>query len=358
MSAGVPASVVVAEYQAELAENYAIVTSITLAGYEYLLGLDHEYRLLFRRKWTAVTWLSIANRYFMLAVVITAVMPIGAGRLFYRCHNVPLSNLISSVPLLPMVIAALFSALRVFALLERSVAVAAFVLLLGLVPVATNAVGINRTTYEYVDDPVLGASCYVGLGTRLAVIVADIVVVAVTWLKTYQQVRQAYSIGLRGVSSTLLKDGSIYFIALLVLNVVQLIIEILPTSVVGNPVAYVTNIIQRILISRFLINLRQAGEGANNSTTLTSFSQFSAPNFRLPSLAAESVIGPIGEQLDFGEQQTWDEDSENAALSEDTTAVATGNDDEEKPESVSAPGAPHSIIQELCCERRAGEGYD
>lgn len=49
----------------------------------------------------------------------------------------------------------------------------------------------------------------VGMGTRLAVIIADSIVVLATWLKTYQQVKQASSLGMSGISAIFLRDGMI-----------------------------------------------------------------------------------------------------------------------------------------------------
>ena len=47
----------------------------------------------------------------------------------------------------------------------------------------------------------------VALATRLSLVVADIMVVAITWAKTFRQSRQARTFGIRGVSATLLLDG-------------------------------------------------------------------------------------------------------------------------------------------------------
>lgn len=47
------------------------------------------------------------------------------------------------------------------------------------------------------------------LSTRLAVIVADVIVLAVTWYKTFNTVKRASSIGLSvKISETLLQDGA------------------------------------------------------------------------------------------------------------------------------------------------------
>ena len=55
--------------------------------------------------------------------------------------------------------------------------------------------------------------------------------------------------------------------------------------------------LQPILISRFLINLRQASDPAQDANT-TNFSRFSAPGFQVP--AVDTFVGNMGESLDFG----------------------------------------------------------
>ncbi|KAF7791147.1 hypothetical protein EIP86_002158 [Pleurotus ostreatoroseus] len=74
MSTTVPDSVIVAEYRANLADNYATCLTTTLACYEFFLLLEHEIFLL-RRKWTGITWLFLANRYLLIAFVITMIAP-------------------------------------------------------------------------------------------------------------------------------------------------------------------------------------------------------------------------------------------------------------------------------------------
>ena len=46
------------------------------------------------------------------------------------------------------------------------------------------------------------------LCTRLSLIIADLLVIVLTWVKTYRHVRQASSLQMRvGISATLLRDG-------------------------------------------------------------------------------------------------------------------------------------------------------
>ncbi|KAJ3534848.1 hypothetical protein NM688_g7070 [Phlebia brevispora] len=177
-----------------------------------------------------------------------------------------------AVELVPLLLTAVFSALRTLALLNRGYvgyATSGLVLACGLVPVATNCYRLSTvSSYVYVNDPTLGASCYGFSGLRAAV-----------------------------NTRILLEYGSIYFILALALNVAQLLFSTVQALAPAGPIA----VLQPILISRFIINLRNAepGSGGNHNSGADSFSRFSVPQFRMPALAAESIIGPMSEPLDF-----------------------------------------------------------
>ncbi|KAJ3527478.1 hypothetical protein NM688_g8122 [Phlebia brevispora] len=292
-----------------------------LAGYEYFITFEHEYYFVWQSKRTSATWLLLANRYSMLVAAILPAMPSSPG----------FSNVITGAPalhlqwstavlgLLPTMVAAVFSALRVYALLRRSAAryvLGVFVLLLSLVPVITNIYAPSKATFFYVNDPVLGSTCYgnttisnsanFSLCTRLAVILADLIVVVVTWVKTFSHVRQAASVNMQGLSATLLRDGSIYFFALLALNVAQLLVETIPAWQNGNPIAYISPIVQPVLISRFLINLRRPDSIESiESMMSTDPSKSTTIHFKAPN-RLDSVIGPMDQPVDRDEDM-WDE---------------------------------------------------
>ncbi|KAJ3559284.1 hypothetical protein NM688_g433 [Phlebia brevispora] len=185
--------------------------------------------------------------------------------LFQGCQNITFQNLLAVLQLSPVLISALFSALRTFAVLNRNYVVSSLVLALGLVPVFTNLPVLNKEIFYYVDDPILGSSCY----------------------------------GMSGLSST--ADLSV----LLILNVTQLVMGVIPDLTEGNPVAIISNIIQPILVSRFLINLRHVNESLEGGTALSS-THFSDPRFRSQAtITIDEIIGPMGGPLEHGNRALW-----------------------------------------------------
>ncbi|KAJ3556589.1 hypothetical protein NM688_g1944 [Phlebia brevispora] len=246
---------------------------------------------------------------------------------------------------------AAFSALRVFALLGRNCLAFVLVLTLGLVPAAVDLYTIRFSSFHYVDDPVLGSSCYtkihlptsvllrdrfsVGLAGRICWLVSETAVLIVTWIKTFRHVQEAYrarlyaqcgEILLRdGARSSSLPDhgqlncssakGSLYFASLLLLNAAELLIEQYPDFKYSDPIAAIYQAAQSILISRFLINLRLVN--TRRDEELDS-SRSSVLKFLV--LSVDTVVGNMGEDLDYGRGITWNEaggDGEEAGVFQD-----------------------------------------
>ncbi|KAF7798787.1 hypothetical protein EIP86_010012 [Pleurotus ostreatoroseus] len=167
----------------------------------------------------------------------------------------------------------------------------------------------------------------------------DVLVVAITWTKSCKTVRQGASFGVQGVSAVLLRDALKTSRILLILNIVQLIIEIMPATLeTVDLLPNLTTVVQSILISRFLVNLRQSGGGptaANNFARLRSLSRFSVPNFHIPTME-ESVINPMGGPL---EATDADQDGFGEVLDNDAVDEIEDSDPESSNADKSSPVA-------------------
>ena len=81
--------------------------------------------------------------------------------------------------------------------------------------------------------------------------------------------------------------------------------------------------LQPILVSRFLVNLRQA-DVPEGSGAVARFSQFSVPNFRVPTM--QTIVGNMGEPHEHGVREDYEE--ENAmADNADRLATSSSGDD-------------------------------
>ncbi|KAJ3553445.1 hypothetical protein NM688_g3610 [Phlebia brevispora] len=347
MSASTPDSVSIADYDADLNYNYTAFASFTVVCYELIITFQHEYEFVWKRKWSAATWLFLANRYLVLAVMIAEVVPssprVSTSTIIrtvskqchpychQTCSNPSLQIFASALLELPVVPVAgtfsyashawqiiehssAFSALRVFALLDHAYIVFAFVLILGVAP-------FGLDLYYFTVR-------YASLAMALCTITADIIAIAITWIKTYRHVREASSVGIRvGFGATLLQygtspafldecrlisipsEGTLYFIILCISNLAQGL-SLFPLFEAIEPANVLLNIFPNIVLSRFLINLRQVDSAPSSSVVRSS--QFSTPNFRVPSIP--NIIGNLGEPLVHHEENVENEERFNTEL--------------------------------------------
>ncbi|KAI0740430.1 hypothetical protein C8Q76DRAFT_192952 [Earliella scabrosa] len=142
--------------------------------------------------------------------------------------------------------------------------------------------------------------------SKASLILADIIVIAVTWVKLGRRTR-----GLSGKHSLmhiLLRDGTIYFICLLTLNALDLTLSEL--SIAGSSpytISYLvlfTEPLTAVLISRFMLNL-QAVDQRTRSSTPDDMESYTGTG----SLLFERVVGSLGSSdlSDSGASATVDE---------------------------------------------------
>ncbi|KAJ3553352.1 hypothetical protein NM688_g3658 [Phlebia brevispora] len=325
---------IAAAYEINLVYNYSVFAALTVVSYEFCLTFADE----------------------------------------YKCDNSSLEVFSNVLFELPTFILAAFSALRVFALLGRDYRVATCVFLLGLAPVVLNLYQSSQVTWYYIDDPVLGPSCYyqvlksssfvfetnvitavirlkystATLAGVLCTITADIISIVITWIKTYLHVREASSVGIQvGFGATLLEYAYIQLTftvqitdpmssnrVLCIVNLTGGFTMLIPALQSANPVSPFTYVLPNIMLSRFLLNLRQARH--RESGDLARFSQFSAPNFRMPSLS--NIIGNLGEPLAAaGEDILEDEPRVDAEIREDCDDAFSSSGGEEQASGVLYP---------------------
>ncbi|KAJ3546144.1 hypothetical protein NM688_g5546 [Phlebia brevispora] len=350
-------SAVIAAYEESLTVNYCVYATLVIVCYEHLITIASEYELLWQRKWTGATWLFVVNRYILLASVVTQVTPVNAQP--QTCENAPLRYFTSLIFLLPIFISAAFSALRVFALLDRAYITAGCTLFLGLAPLGILLYENVYVAYYYVNDSVLGSSCYaIGLLTRpvafgakgLAVsiaitvttISADLIAIVITWLKTYRHVRQAATVGVDvSFGGVLLRYGILYFSVICVLNILQFLAAAIPSSRVSNPLITFVEIIPSIVVSRFLINLRESGDSPTPSSASKS-SRFSTLNFQSHASTLPGVLGNLGEPLADGGDMLDPEEGSGAEFSKDYYDDSYSHRDSEETWDISYGGGDSS----------------
>ncbi|KAJ8490234.1 hypothetical protein ONZ51_g2449 [Trametes cubensis] len=250
----------ISDFAASVTFNYCSISIITLLTYYYLTTLSQELKY-YNRKFSVATLLYITNRYVPLANALYA-----APWLVYS----------GSEQYFPW---AIFSALRTYAL-HRKLYSAIMVLVMSLSTVIISsliAAGLELAAYQYgthigelLDSLRHSLHTYEGTSiapaaARVPMVIADLITIVITW-KTQHR---TYSLGKKLPASfilttVLLRDGTIYFVVLTILNILLLAFDY--HQVFANDpinVSYLVNFaepITSILISDFLTNLREAAD--------------------------------------------------------------------------------------------------
>ncbi|EKM56285.1 uncharacterized protein PHACADRAFT_207564 [Phanerochaete carnosa HHB-10118-sp] len=283
------------ELQVLLAQDYVSCSLIALVTYEYVVTLDQEIAVVWKRKFTATSMMLLSTRWLMLWGVILMYMP---------------AKQTSSITTLT----SLFSALRVYALWQQSRMKYVFttiVFMLGLVPVGTNIFASVHTVLLCQDIPIHGTYCsnFVNIQPKLTndAIAADIAVLALTWVKSFKQFQEMRRLELgSSISTVLLRDGSLYFVALLAMNILQLL-TFTDAFVEANYADAFLQFMPAVLVQRFMLNLRQLSFHTDDQESISDAQHFSllSINFRAPS----DFLGNIGEPLDYDQLELIEDDS-------------------------------------------------
>ncbi|THG98104.1 hypothetical protein EW026_g4045 [Hermanssonia centrifuga] len=132
----------------ELADDYIFHSILALVVYEYLITINQEISLVWRRKWSLSVWVFIANRYLLLLNTLSEAMPIGS---FHSGCRAAVVITIASYAA-QFLVFGVFSALRVYALWYPNTLLAYIVLGLNLVPIVTNIISYSYATITYTDS--------------------------------------------------------------------------------------------------------------------------------------------------------------------------------------------------------------
>ncbi|KAJ8495231.1 hypothetical protein ONZ51_g1803 [Trametes cubensis] len=292
----------VSEVASTTTTDYCFASAPALLVYYYLTTLDEEFKHYSKRKFTLATLLYVTNRYIPLVYNVYAApwVPGSSQEKICKAEG-GIEYWLEQLQYFPW---AIFSALRTYAL-QRKLYWAAVVLILSLAPMIVNG-------RRHRSVPVLA---------RVPVIIADIIVIYITWKTQYK----LYGLGKdlptpMRLTTVLLYDGTVYFVVLTVLDILLLIFEYLQVwiSTQNFKVTLTT-----ILVSEFLNDLHEAADKMSGSGSLSSVSDL---EFRIvgsigASLPAPSDDGTPDEAEEGGRENPEGSETEDGQNSE---AVSSG----------------------------------
>ncbi|KAI0722673.1 hypothetical protein C8Q76DRAFT_719712 [Earliella scabrosa] len=283
----------------QLACNLRMVAA-TLIVYEYVTTIGQEVELFWtgNRKATMGSILFFVNRYLPLLVNLMYLknpVPVKSCALFIYT-----SSILQVLQYLPW---AIFSALRAYLLSARALMIGLSVFLLSLVPFVLNLVFLgqflpmsNSVDCRSNDIPEANQSIRTDMiflvVSRTCDIMADILVVWVTWKATYTTQNTFRECTKRvSLSSIMFQDGVTYFLVLLLMNVLHLSFSLrsianADTINHASIISFISDPLTAILISRFLMDLQQSNHAALGSSTSFSSTRSLSCIFNISPLAS------------------------------------------------------------------------
>ncbi|KAJ3554289.1 hypothetical protein NM688_g3192 [Phlebia brevispora] len=241
----------IAENETQAAFNYVIFSLSALVAYEYAITFEREVELVWKPKWNGATLLFLLNRYLLFPYAILQwAMIMNASS---SCHFYPLEQIIHSL-------ASITS--------RRSMTNTKKLDILPWLRV-TKTRSFHQEECSTVRRHALLAYCRnspafaVALGTRILLVIADVFVLAITWYKT----RASLSPHLP-LSTLLLRDGTLHFIAFLIMNIADVILLHYPELQEASFGSLFFTTLTGILLSRFLLNLRELRQPPEHSWTV------------------------------------------------------------------------------------------
>ncbi|KAH9941998.1 hypothetical protein B0H21DRAFT_710405 [Amylocystis lapponica] len=266
--------------------DVAASDSEALYFYDFLLTFDKEIVLIWGRPFTGATVLYILNRWLSaFSIVLSLVIT------FPRAGFTNQSSAMYVVVATPV-----FCALRIHAIWGRGNKVSFFVLSVGLVLPIISMVTYGATfegallsmppIYNCVDNLRWSFQTYLQydsismvslrlliiiLAARICAIALDVFVMVLTWRRTYGISKLVRGRSRPGFSKLILRDGTLYFATLVILNVIYLAVSpfnkqpapvpplIIRCVLLGRAefMPYKPSSFTSILISHFMLNLRE-----------------------------------------------------------------------------------------------------
>ncbi|KAI0696084.1 hypothetical protein BC835DRAFT_1414477 [Cytidiella melzeri] len=283
------------KFQDMINANSCMVAATTLLFYDYLLTFPDELRCIWSRKFSGATVLFVLNRYVSLISQLLLTIQLFS----WDNQSQDAADTFT-----------VFAALRTYAIWEKDRTILWTLLCLGLAPVGLNIFYYTRVTILSTPPPFTGCGELVqfndpssalidqnvtdvfSIADRVAAICLDTLVIVLTWMRT-ARIRQVFSqLQIKSsIGALLLRDGALYFVVLLLLNIVNLIAVAFQ---IFGAVPGITAVITSIFVSRFFINLRDVYMSATGSgdTSDANLSRMSSVRF------GAALVGNLGAPLE------------------------------------------------------------
>ncbi|RPD53858.1 hypothetical protein L226DRAFT_526993 [Lentinus tigrinus ALCF2SS1-7] len=317
----------IAAYETYRLDMSMFFSVAALVAYEHVITFQQEVDLYWKRKFKISTAVFLANRYLGLIFFgFLEYIPLRPELIYlFSCsatyYSAALANGLIYLPW------AVFSALRGYAL-SQNIWLGFTIFVLSAFPFGTDCYANFQGLTIYV-DPTYGCIPnvtisdtyvkYANLFTRVPLVIADLIVVTITWAATYKASKEASVFGSQpSITKILFRDvildyldpeadmtsgtGNVYFIILSLVNILHLIFSIVSIGRTDTTIHQSTLVIwipafTTILVSRFMLDLQAVTQNQAHQQSLSSFGSVYFNHF-VGSLGASLPAPGEGAQMD------------------------------------------------------------
>ncbi|RPD57184.1 hypothetical protein L226DRAFT_536655 [Lentinus tigrinus ALCF2SS1-7] len=330
------AAALVDYYSSHQTNSYCALASAVLFFYECVITFTDEVNLFWSQKLTGASALFFLNRWaIILYGVFTLITGFTSNTISPEvCPRIAKADLV--IGLLQYFPWAVFSGLRALGV-TRNWPFSVFILMLSFVPFAINlsafhfhptGMVVPELGCVYTEDMSEQTAKILTIVSRVSLITADVLLGLATWYK----LSAGHKFGRMKAGTfayTLLMDGTIYFIALSLLNTLHLVLTLLSFGTQHENVSVVTDFTEPltgVLVSRFLMDLQSANRRALNTDSSLYDSPGDGP---LESIVFERVVGSLASTISVpGEDEGESVHGSDPDGSGSGTAVHAGSEGE------------------------------
>ncbi|PIL24627.1 hypothetical protein GSI_12511 [Ganoderma sinense ZZ0214-1] len=292
---------IVALYKSIFVGNCCGIGGSVFLIYEYLISIGDGINLFATSKITGASILYLTN--IIIPFVTNAMALIGFTRMSDKVR--PIFCLRNYIPW------ATFSALRAYALSEH-LPLAILTLFFAMVSFSVNLVqyGFGLTG---LNDPTFGCSSAINLPqglskklsrltivSRTCLISSDAIVIAVTWYTMPRKHHVAAVEDTPTFAGILLRNGTVYFGSLLILNALHLTFTLVAIDLAFENVSYMTMFtepVTAVLVSRFLLDLQAANRKTLRLDSQDLSQEETSQGVPTGSLIFNRVVGSLGSSI-------------------------------------------------------------
>jgi len=242
------------------------IAAVAILAYDILLTSSREVDCVWGRKFSVASVLYVTQRY---SAFLSFTLPQSSPTSLQECQAQIITQYL--LFLLDMFGGAAFTTLRAWAVSGRINILVVLTFLFSMFAPCINLYNIAAAQifYDptdgcyYSSPPPPGKPEFIPVFTRTTAVVADLVVLMITWTKTADAMRLRDEHFRPKLSTLLLRNGMAYFAVLCTLNVVNVILDVLTIGFNFNGSSNFVNVNEAVasaLIARFILDLRSVSD--------------------------------------------------------------------------------------------------